>query len=220
MTAAGAARAEYPAVSDRTTLSARVPTGLALACHPATPCAAVQGVRAGWHWYPRDGTPWLHLRYVVQVVQADPHALRLPEARAPRFADGLWRHTCFEAFVSAPSGSAYHEFNFAPSGEWAAYGFSTERRRDAAADAPLARLALAPATSQDGDVLALDASLPMAALPAAASGAPWRLGLTAVIETRDGQLSYWALRHPAARPDFHHHGGWTACVFPPPPHGT
>jgi hypothetical protein len=30
------------------------------------------------------------------------------------------------------------------------------------------------------------------------------LGLAAVIEEQDGALSYWALRHPAGTPDFHH----------------
>jgi len=34
--------------------------------------------------------------------------------------------------------------------------------------------------------------------------------LTAVIETQDGNLSYWALHHPAERPDFHRNAGWTA----------
>jgi hypothetical protein len=28
-----------------------------------------------------------------------------------------------------------------------------------------------------------------------------------VLETLDGQLSYWALHHPAERPDFHHRAG-------------
>lgn len=33
-----------------------------------------------------------------------------------------------------------------------------------------------------------------------------RLALCAVIEASDGSLSYWALAHPADRPDFHHPG--------------
>jgi len=33
---------------------------------------------------------------------------------------------------------------------------------------------------------------------------PWKLGLSAVIEERNGRKSYWALRHPAGQPDFHH----------------
>jgi hypothetical protein len=28
--------------------------------------------------------------------------------------------------------------------------------------------------------------------------------LSAVIEAADGTISYWALKHPSDRPDFHH----------------
>jgi hypothetical protein len=30
------------------------------------------------------------------------------------------------------------------------------------------------------------------------------IGLSAVIEEQDGRLSYWALRHPPGKPDFHY----------------
>ena len=39
---------------------------------------------------------------------------------------------------------------------------------------------------------------------------PWnalKLGLSAVVEAGDGARSYWALRHPSEKPDFHHRGG-------------
>ena len=34
------------------------------------------------------------------------------------------------------------------------------------------------------------------------------IGLTAVIETATGAKSYWALHHPAEKPDFHHRNGF------------
>ena len=39
----------------------------------------------------------------------------------------------------------------------------------------------------------------------------------AVIEAVDGSVSYWALAHPAGKPDFHHPDGF-ALQLPPPPH--
>ncbi|MCC8986069.1 MAG: hypothetical protein LM513_05690, partial [Nitrospira sp.] len=30
------------------------------------------------------------------------------------------------------------------------------------------------------------------------------LAVSVVVEQTDGQCSYWALRHPSGRPDFHH----------------
>ena len=55
--------------------------------------------------------------------------------------------------------------------------------------------------------LALAVTLP---LPADLAMAPLlAVGLTAVLEDRAGQLTYWALHHPAAEADFHHRGGFT-----------
>jgi hypothetical protein len=52
--------------------------------------------------------------------------------------------------------------------------------------------------------LELSAVIPSALLPPGPADAPLRIGLSAVIEDRDGSLSYWALRHPHGKPDFHH----------------
>jgi hypothetical protein len=41
-------------------------------------------------------------------------------------------------------------------------------------------------------------------LPGSPSCGHVRLGLSAVIEEERGMLSYWALKHPTGRPDFHH----------------
>ncbi|MNC96867.1 hypothetical protein D3C83_143500 [compost metagenome] len=38
----------------------------------------------------------------------------------------------------------------------------------------------------------------------AVSAADLRLGICAVVEDRAQVLSYWALKHPAEKPDFHH----------------
>ena len=41
--------------------------------------------------------------------------------------DDLWQHTCFELFIGAKNDAEYYEFNFSPSGEWAAYEFRNYR---------------------------------------------------------------------------------------------
>jgi hypothetical protein len=35
-----------------------------------------------------------------------------------------------------------------------------------------------------------------------------RIALAAVIEDENGRLSYWGLRHPPGKPDFHHPDGF------------
>jgi hypothetical protein len=146
----------------------------------------------------------LLLRY---EVTGDVAALAVPASATPGAADGLWQHTCFEAFVAVPGEPAYREFNFSPSGQWAAYRFFDERVRDTAAE--LAQPPVEPQMDVEvqAHALVLQVWLPRSALPMGQAGGALQLGLSAVIEDQGGQLSYWALQHPAARPDFHHRGG-------------
>jgi hypothetical protein len=128
------------------------------------------------------------------AIDGDIARLRVPPPRAPRFAERLWEHTCCEVFIARKNAGQYREFNLSPSGEWAAYEF--QRYRDGA---PLAEEKLEPriAVRRAPDRLELDAAIDCGA----ESGS---LALAAVIEEQSGALSYWALQHPAARPDFHH----------------
>lgn len=126
--------------------------------------------------------------------------LRIPEPQLPGPADGLWEHTCFEAFIAAGNSLAYREFNLSPSGQWAAYAFSGYRERDEGVTlAPAPRVSVRRSARR----LELEAILPPGLLPPAAPGAGYQVGLSAVIEAADGGKAYWALAHPGPRPDFH-----------------
>jgi hypothetical protein len=131
--------------------------------------------------------------------------IRLPQAGAGR-TDGLWRSTCFEAFVRPAGGDSYLEVNASPSGQWATYRFERERTgMSAAAEAPGD---LHTRAFVDG----IGVATRLAVDPA---DADWRLGLSAVIEDADGGLSYWALAHPSDKPDFHHPDSFTLVVPAP-----
>lgn len=129
-------------------------------------------------------------------IAGETAALLLPAAAAPERVEGLWRHTCFEVFVMGEDAPAYREFNFSPSGAWQAYGFQAYRQ-----GGPLTRAVAPRIVRQANGDFGLDVLLPASQLP---PGPRLRLGLSAVIESIDGGLSYWALRHPPGRPDFHH----------------
>ena len=132
-------------------------------------------------------------------------ALRLPEPRPPVRTDGLWRHTCFEAFIGHAGATEYWEYNFSPSGAWAAYHFTAYRE----GMAPLMKGAppmLRLRTTEDH--VDLDVTVDLSWLIRSASGVGLKLGLSAVIEDRAQVLSYWALKHPAEKPDFHHADGF------------
>ena len=166
-----------------------------LAPHPQTPGVAVHTVDARLHRSP-DGS-----LAVTFTLRGDLGRMRIPEPRPPRVAERLWQHTCFEMFVRCGHESAYHEFNFSPSGEWAAYAFERYREGARLLDASLdPQVTVRRASTQ----LELDAVIPLARLSPMHARAPLTLSVTAVLEDRDGALSYWALAHPAEKPDFHH----------------
>jgi hypothetical protein len=132
-------------------------------------------------------------------------ALRLPETRPPLRTDGLWRHTCFEAFIGQPASGEYWEFNFSPSSAWAAYHFGAYRE----AMAPLMKGAPPDIRVHAGeDTLTLEATIDLSWLVRSQTGVGLRLGLAAVIEDKAQVLAYWALKHPAEKPDFHHADGF------------
>ena len=118
----------------------------------------------------------------------------LPEPAEGR-ADELWKTTCFEAFLRAEGDEAYREWNFALSGQWAAYDFAGYREgmADANVTEPYVRM------EDNFTWLALGATI---AVPA---DRVWHLALSAVVEEANGAKSYWALAHPPGdQPDFHH----------------
>ena len=126
---------------------------------------------------------------------------RIPRSDEPGRRDELWKATCFEAFVQAEGDEAYREYNFAPSGDWAAYDFTG--RRDGRAEAELAN----PPYVRSEDNLTWWS---LGATFALEAGRRWALGLSAVIEEQDGTKSYWALAHGGEQPDFHDPACFTA----------
>lgn len=162
-----------------------------LLCHPASPCPAVGSVEVAASFAADGG---LVVRYRVHG-QRDALCIPPPLPCAP--ADGLWQHTCCEAFIAANDQTAYCEFNFSPSGQWAAYRFSDYREGDTGFAPPgVPQISLQPLA----DGFALGARLAPQLLPA---GRTLHLGLSAVIEAADGSKSYWALAHCGEQPDFH-----------------
>jgi hypothetical protein len=168
-----------------------------LSQHPTSPPSPVHEIMVGAARH--DETLLLNYRVVGELG-----AVRMPELRPPVHTDGLWRHTCFEAFVGSAASPEYCEYNFSPSGAWAAYHFASYRagmEPHKGGRTPNFAFDL-----QDG-ALVLTAQVDLGWL-SLGDGGKARLGVTAVIEDRAGQLSYWALKHPREEPDFHHADGF------------
>jgi hypothetical protein len=178
-----------------------------LRCHPS---GLPEGVRAIRGLVRRSTATELKTTF---RLDGDIARILVPSPAAPRIATQLWRHTCFEAFIAVDGQAAYHEFNFSPSGEWAVHSFSSYRD-----GGPLANEMMRPeiAVRSTNNRIELDGLIRLDSLSAVHPRTSLRVGLSAVIETSDG-LSYWALRHPAGKPDFHNAYGFALLLEPPDP---
>ena len=165
-----------------------------LGCHPSAPTKTVRAIQV---LVRRRLSAELEMTF---RLDGDIPRIQIPPIGVPRFARDLWRHTCFETFIAVDGQPTYHEFNFAPSGQWALYHFDAYRTgmSPAALESP-------PELSvrRFDDRLEVDAAVHLHDLTALRGAPRLLLGLSAVVEAENGTLSYWALKHPRDKPDFH-----------------
>ena len=170
-----------------------------LTAHPSTPNDAVRSLGVQL----RAEEPGI---LVFQFsLDADMSRIRVPLSGAGGRADALWKHTCFEAFVAPADAPGYYEFNFSPSLDWAIYRFSAYREGMSPAE-----IGQAPKISvrRGDDRLELQSAVRLGHLADLRDARHLRIALAAVIEDENGRLSYWGLRHPPGKPDFHHPNGF------------
>ena len=170
-----------------------------LTAHPSTPSDAVHGLGVQLRAEEPD------ILVFQFSLDADMCRVRVPQSGAGGRADALWKHTCFEAFVAPADAPGYHEFNFSPSLEWAIYRFSAYREGMSPVE-----IGHAPNISvrRGDDGLELQSVVRLGDLPDLRDARHLRIALAAVIEDDTGRLSYWGLRHPTGKPDFHHPNGF------------
>ena len=178
-----------------TMMTQSIPYTAVLTCHPGTSNRWVHGIEARVGWTERGSLA------ITYFLKGDIARLRIPSRRSPRRADRLWQHTCFEVFLAVNGQLIYYEFNFSPSGEWAAYAF-----KGYLDGGPLEDDGLHPeiAVRSAANSFELEALVRLDRFLSITPQMPLRLGLSAVIEANDGTLSHWALKHPPGKPDFHH----------------
>jgi hypothetical protein len=161
-------------------------------------------------WTPADAT--------VMVPQRKTEA-----SGGPQRLDGLWQHTCFEVFAGLLGTDSYWEVNLSPSGDWNVYRFSAYRGGQAPelaygqlpltvigprAAPPVADCRLGAPRALLEVELCCPLPPPLQQRFQSGTAPMLELGLSAVLEGREGELSYWALQHPGRKPDFHDRRGW------------
>jgi hypothetical protein len=117
--------------------------------------------------------------------------------------DKLWEHTCFEIFLGYGGSPNYWEFNLSPSGDWNVYSFSGYRegmREDASFEGLPFKVQILSERE-----LRLAIAIDFSRIPILSD---LNVGVSAVLEQKNGIKSYWAVKHPGEVPDFHAREGW------------
>jgi hypothetical protein len=121
-----------------------------------------------------------------------------PSSHNPARRNELWQTTCLEFFLGIVEKECYWEFNLSPSGDWNIYRFDSYRR-GMREEITFDRL---PFTTQiQPNLYQLQLSVDLNKI--IAPDILLDMAITAVIETKEGKISYWALSHRSSEADFH-----------------
>jgi hypothetical protein len=146
-----------------------------------------------------------HLLALRYELRGDLAEVAFPEpARRPARRGGLWQETCFEFFLAPENFPQYWEFNLSAAGHWNVYGFAAYRR-GLRQEPAIAALPFTVAKEPASLLLTLEVDVSGLIPP----DQPINAAIAAVIQAQDGALTYWALAHPGARPDFHRRDAFT-----------
>ena len=155
---------------------------------------------------------------ILYQLTGDLNKVVLPELNSNTSrGEKLWEQTCFELFLGAGLERAkdllYREFNFTPSGAWNV--LTLQGYRYATKEEP--SFESLPFTVEEVDNgLNLKADIDVSSLVEETQ--PIRLGVSAVLIVQDEQgnpqETFWAIKHPASKPDFHHPNSFALSMQP------
>ncbi|MBE9028444.1 DOMON-like domain-containing protein [filamentous cyanobacterium LEGE 11480] len=131
----------------------------------------------------------------IQLPSPNPEPLRRWE---------LWETTCFELFIGCPETLNYWEFNFSPNGNWNAFALENYRKgiREESQIEQVNTIA-----RNDSAGFQLETTIPLE--PIVPADQSIELSITAVIETQEKNISFWATKHCSPEADFHQRNSFT-----------
>jgi hypothetical protein len=165
-----------------------------IALQAFSPTSLIQSLHCDVRWTQQT----LHLEYQLVAEFAALHWP--PPAAKPQRRMALWEHTCFECFVADSTTTGYTEVNVAPSGDWNCFDFQAYRLGMQASSSASLQSMSAQLDDEHQARIQVELDLPAWSEDFQAL----QLGLSAVIEDKQGQRHYYALQHIDGNPDFHH----------------
>jgi len=152
--------------------------------------------------------PNIHISGTIQIKQttlkiqyrvSGEDVLRIlwPEdSSQPEIKDDLWRSTCFEMFMATKFDPGYLEYNFSPSRDWAMFAFTKYRDRKEFGDMPDLHI-------RNGCIDSKILTEVSFIIDSEYQDKHLDVGMSAIIETVEGDIFYYALAHDGNSPDFH-----------------
>lgn len=140
-----------------------------------------------------------HLTLHYSLTGNTEEILLPPASSIPRRKDELWKATCFEFFLAIKDHPGYWEFNMSPSGDWNVYRMDAYRRMGFRQESGLLQLPFE--MKKESNEYSLDVAADLT--PIFRLGKELEMGITAILKTKEGDETYWALSHPSPQADFH-----------------
>ncbi|AFY79138.1 MAG: DOMON-like domain-containing protein [Hydrococcus sp. C42_A2020_068] len=110
----------------------------------------------------------------------------------------LWQETCFEFFLGIENSTRYWEFNLSPAGHWNVYCFD-DYRQGMQEELAIASLPFSVQRQASALLLTLELDLNECIL----ADRTLDVAVTAVVKSKDEDVTYWALSHRGSQADFH-----------------
>ena len=132
-------------------------------------------------------------------VQGDFENILLPAPSTSTRKHDLWKATCFEFFLAIKDQPGYWEFNLSPSSDWNVYAMDAYRQINMREEAAFHQFPFEFKKTDEELSLNISADL----RPILQPEQILQIGITAIIQTKDGTETYWALAHPGTQADFH-----------------
>jgi len=137
---------------------------------------------------------------VNYALKGDLEKIEIPVVEAsPNRKDELWENTCLEFFLGKYYTTHYWEFNLSTSGDWNIYRFEDYRKtmevENKVRSLPFYIL-------RDTNDLYVRLELDLHRLGTTIVN-NFDVSITTVIKHKDGNISYWAVKHCGEEADFH-----------------
>ncbi len=135
---------------------------------------------------------------VYYRLKGDLGAIEIPAVeKLPIRKNELWETTCFEFFLGIKDTPMYWEFNLSPSGDWNIYHFD-DYRQSMQLEHKVESLPFNILRDSNALYLGLEFNLDCLSIIENLD-----VSITTVTKNKQGEISYWALKHSGEEADFH-----------------